>query len=319
MAEVAFYCMSSELYFPGAVGLVNSLRLVGHREPIYLLDCGLTPAHRDLLAPHVALVEGSSDVEPFLLKTVAPTGHPAEVMVLIDADMVVTRPLTPLIEQAAEGRVVAFKDNLDRFVPEWGEALDLGQANPRPYVSSGLVALGGPVGADVLRLMDDRKRRVDIERSYYGSNVPDYPFRYLDQDLLNAILATRVDPDRAVVVEGRLAPHQPYRGLRLVDEATLRCAYRDGAEPYVLHQYLRKPWIEPMYHGLYSRLLARLLLGPDVSIRFPESELPLRMRQGLVARVERKRVDAQDLVRWYVRDVIPEWIAERRARVTGGG
>ncbi len=50
---VAFYCISSDLYFPGAVALVNSLRLVGHTEPIFLLDCGLSDAHRELLATEV--------------------------------------------------------------------------------------------------------------------------------------------------------------------------------------------------------------------------------------------------------------------------
>ena len=52
-SATAFYCVSSELYFLGAVGLVNSLRLQGHDEPIYLLDCGLTQEHRELLAREV--------------------------------------------------------------------------------------------------------------------------------------------------------------------------------------------------------------------------------------------------------------------------
>jgi hypothetical protein len=50
--------------------------------------------------------------------------------------------------------------------------------------------------------------------------------------------------------------------------------------------------------------------------------VPLRMREGLFARLERKRVDVQDLARWYARDVIPEWIearagALRRRRASG--
>jgi len=95
----------------------------------------------------------------------------------------------------------------------------------------------------------------------------------------------------------------------------LRCSYPDGVEPYVLHQYLKKPWLEPMYHGIYSRLLARLLLGPDLAVSVPESAVPLRMRRGFLAGLERKRVDLQDLVRWYARDVIPESLGARlRAR-----
>src|SRR4051812_19507699 len=119
--------MSSELYFPGAVGLVNSLRMSGHTEPIYLLDCGLTADHRRLLGAEATVVDAPADVPPYLLKTIAPRRHPAEVMVLIDVDMVACRSLGPLIDRAAENRVLAVKDNLDRFVPEWGELLGLGE------------------------------------------------------------------------------------------------------------------------------------------------------------------------------------------------
>ena len=87
MSDAAFYCMSSELYFPGAVGLINSLRLHGHTEPIFLLDCGLTPEHRELVAAEATIVPGPADVPPYLLKTIAPRRHPAGTMVLIDVDM----------------------------------------------------------------------------------------------------------------------------------------------------------------------------------------------------------------------------------------
>jgi hypothetical protein len=48
-------------HFLGVVGMLNSLRLVGHREPVYLLDCGLTAPQRDLLSPHVRIVAGPRD------------------------------------------------------------------------------------------------------------------------------------------------------------------------------------------------------------------------------------------------------------------
>ncbi len=53
----AFYCVADERYFLGAVGLINSLRLVGHTEPIFLLDCGLTAAQRELLEPQATLLD----------------------------------------------------------------------------------------------------------------------------------------------------------------------------------------------------------------------------------------------------------------------
>ena len=101
--RAAFYCVADARYFLGAVGMLNSLRLLGHREPAYVLDCGLTPQQRELLAPHATLVPAPSDAPPYLLKTVAPLRHPAEVTVLIDTDMIVTRPLTELIDTAAGG------------------------------------------------------------------------------------------------------------------------------------------------------------------------------------------------------------------------
>ncbi len=310
--DAAFYCMSSEVYFLGAVGLVNSLRLVGHDEPIYLLDCGLPAAQRELLAPHVTLVDAPGDTPPFLLKTVAPRKHPAEVMVLIDADMLAARSLAPLLAQAAAGRVVAFENDSDRFVPEWGEMLDLGPARRRPYVSSGLVLLGGDAGQEVLDLLHDRQGRVDFERSYWGAGMEvDYPFLYLEQDVLNAILATRVERDRVVTVEHRLAPTPPYRELRLRDEATLRTAYRDGTEPYVLHQFVRKPWLEPTLDTVYSRLLRRLLTGPDVAVRVAERDIPTHVRGGVRGGAARARGNARHFVRWELPDLLPDAVGSR--------
>ena len=112
--------MSSELYFLGAVGLVNSLRLQGHDEPIYLLDLGLSAEQRELLAGEVTVVESPRGVEPWLAKTIAPLRHPHQTMVLIDVDMIVTRDLGELIERAGRGEVLGFENDVERHLPEWG-------------------------------------------------------------------------------------------------------------------------------------------------------------------------------------------------------
>ena len=306
--RVAFYCVSSGLYFLGAVAMLNSLRLVGHGEPVFLLDHGLTPEQRDLLAPQATLLAAPSDAPPYLQKTVAPLSRPADVMVLIDADVIVTRPLTELIAEASRGRVVGFRNNLDRFNPKWEELLDLGPVRRQPYLSSGLVFLGGATGTEVLRVMDDRQSRVEFDLTYVRENVADYPFLLLDQDILNAILASRVEPERIVSLATRLAPNQPYPELRLLDEDELRCAYGDGVEPYVLHHLVREPpWSKPMRRDPYSQLLARLLLGDDVAVKLPETELPLSMRSGLLAGAQR----ARHRLGWRFRDLVPESIVAR--------
>ena len=63
---------ATQRYFLGAVAMINSLRLNGHREPIYLLDAGLSDDQRQLLAAEVTIVEAPSEAPPYLLKTVAP-------------------------------------------------------------------------------------------------------------------------------------------------------------------------------------------------------------------------------------------------------
>jgi hypothetical protein len=104
------------------------------------------------------------------LKGIAPLRHPAPAMVLIDTDMIVCRALTELIELASGDRVVAVRNDRDRFVPEWGDLLGLGPTWPRPYVSSGLVFLGGASGQQVIHLLDDLKAEVDFELTFWRRN-----------------------------------------------------------------------------------------------------------------------------------------------------
>jgi uncharacterized protein YndB with AHSA1/START domain len=64
----------------------------------------------------------------------------------------------------------------------------------------------------------------------------------------------------------------------------------------------RKPWLEPTTHRLYSRLLSRTLQGDDVAIKLPPRKLPLRLRRGRLAALQRRREDIVERVRWrYVR------------------
>jgi hypothetical protein len=297
--NAAFYCVVSRPYFLGAVGLVNSLRLLGHSEPIHAMDFGLAPEQREALAPHVELSEAPAGREPYTLKPVLPLEHPADVMVLLDSDMIVTRPLVQLIAEAARGRVVAFENNVQRSVPEWGPLLELGPIERRPYLCSGCVAIGRDPGEEVLGLLEDRQRRVDLDRSYFGRHEDDYPLLYADQDVLNAILASRVAAERVVAMDLRLAPMIPFEGLEVSDERSLRCSYADGTEPFLVHHSLSpKPWQRPAYDGVYSRLLRRLLNGPDVAVRVRERDIPLGLRAGGLSAVERLRVKARDQIRW---------------------
>jgi hypothetical protein len=308
----AFYSVADDRYFLGAVGMINSLRLVGHAEPVFVLDRGLTSRQRDILEREVTIVPGPRDALPYVLKTIAPLRHPADVMVLIDADIVVTRPLDELIARAAEPRVVAIENDMDRFVPEWGELLGLGEVRRQPYVSSGLVLVGQPIGTGVLEQMDGLAERVDPALTVRSGGDPSYPLHYPEQDILNAVLSSRLDADRTVPLSRRLAPYPPFPGVRVVDRRSLRCAYRDGTQPYALHHFGTKPWLEPARDGPYSRLLRRLLTGPDVPIPIGEGELPPRLRSGFRSWLDRKRVDASETFHWHVREPLAAKLRARR-------
>ena len=268
--------------------MVNSLRLVGHDEPVYLLDCGLSRA-----AARAARARTSSSSQPRAAprrgcsKTVAPLAHPAEVMVLIDADMIVTRPLDELIERAREGEVVAVEHGGDRFCPEWGELLGLGPVRRGPYCLLGLRASPAARSAtEVLRLMDDRQRPRRLRPHLWSpATTPTTRFSLLDQDVLNAILAASVEAERIVVLDRRLAPTPPFGGLRVVDErdAALRLRGRRRAVSSI-HHFATKPWLEPTPHG---RLLPapapaadrRRRRDPGAATRM----LPLRLRHRRAA------------------------------------
>ena len=307
----AFCCVADGRYFIGAVGLINSLRLVGHEEPVYLLDCGLSETQRALLEEQATIVPAPAGLPPWLLKTVIPRQRSGALNVLVDTDMIVTRPLTSLFERAASGRLVAFRDRKQRFFAAWGELPGLGAVRERPYVSSGFVVCDTTVGQQVLGLLHELQREVDFDRTYWRRNVRDYPFLYADQDVLNAILAAVIAPERVWALDQRLASTPPFRGVKIVDARTLRCAYRDGTEPYLLHQYLRKPWLEPTYDGVYSQLLRRLLTAEDVAIRLPTSAIPTRLRLGRAASAERIRTSAADFLRWHLGDRVPPTVAIR--------
>ena len=307
--------------------MINSLRLQGHDEPIHVLDCGLEPGQRELLA-----ARGDdrrrlpSRRPPQLLKTVAPLRHPAEVMVLIDVDMIVTRPLGELIELAAHDRAWSPSATAsDRFFAEWGELLDLGPAAARP------VRVLGPrgrsaatAGAEVLRLLADRQRRVDFERTLLArerSRLP-VPLRRpgrLQRDPRHSRRAAepRSPLDRAAGADAAVSAAAADRRRR-----ALRCAYADGAEPFVLHQFVRKPWLEPMYHGIYSRLLvapaARRRRG-DPGRRASRCRCGCARASGRAASAA--LVDARDLGRCYLGDLLPALarLEDRGAAAPGRG
>jgi hypothetical protein len=295
----AFYTVSDSGFFPGAVALLNSLRLMGHEEPLFLVDAGLTAEQRRLLADHVTLIPAPERAPVILLKQLAPMMYPANVSVLLDADIIVTRPLTELIDAAQSGRIVAFVDEeetRDRSFLEWRSLLGLGSLRQQPYVNAGQLFVPLSLARKLLDLWVEGQAKVDAQRTWHGEGRLSEPLYFGDQDVLNALVAAHFEPEQITIVEHRLAPFPPFPELRLIDERRLLCLYADGAQPYLLHHILAKPWLKTTRTTIYSLLLPRLLFAPDVALRLEPGQLPLRLRAGRLAAADRGRANFQALV-----------------------
>jgi hypothetical protein len=145
------------------------------------------------------------------------------------------------------------------------------------------------VPSQALHLLDavlEHEASIEFSQTLNGGGPPDAPFLYNDQDILNALLASREAPE-LIVLEHRLAPHPPFSGLSTIDEHRLVCRYPDGAVPYALHHVLEKPWMAHTHTNIYSRFLRRLLFSPDVELQLRPQEVPLRLRNSKAAAAAR--------------------------------
>lgn len=271
--ELAYYTVATAPYFLGVVALLNSLRRLGERAPLFVLDCGLTPAQRSRLAGAATVIPADADLHPYMQKAAGPLARPAEVMVFIDADVIVTRPLAPLLKDAAAGRIVVFEDfhNHDRFHAQWSSP-ELGLARQNPYVNSGFFAFSWETGRQFLPLFARTLQALDLTATLVHRGTPSDPYFYPDQDVLNAILCTRFE-GHVTRIDRRLAPFQPFVGVEPAighDPAAAHgaalCGYPDGVTPFLLHHTHRKPWNAPVPANPYSRLFSMLVTAPDACL-----------------------------------------------------
>jgi hypothetical protein len=295
---VAVYSICNERFFLGLVALVNSLRIHGVDAPLVVVDCGLTERQRELLAPQATIVAAPPGVEPHLLKYVGPMQTPADSMLLIDADMIITRSLDPIIDDVRAGKVVAFTDPLgDRFFESWRDLLDLSELRRQPYANAGFLAFPRDPGLKLLERLERDQAVIETDETIWTGGSSERPTYFADQDLLNALLASVVPESGVSILAQELAPHPPFEGVRVVDLAAARCEYDDGTAPFLLHHMLKqKPWLMPRRPTPYSELLPRLWLGEDVAVRLSEADVPLRFRNGPIAAAERQRAAASALL-----------------------
>ena len=275
----AFYTVADHRFFPGLVGLLNSLRVLGHQEPLHVLDAGLTDRQKAALGPHCIVVARPADrvSTPLLYKAFPHMLDPQGVVVIIDSDLIVSRSLAPVIERARAGKISAFSDPVhDYWFPEWEEIFRLA-APPRrqTYVSSHLVAFSTEHWPQLLgRWWEACERVIAYPNRAEGGKGAAIAS---DQDALNALLMSEFPADAVDVLPFKERPLQnELRWVRVRDADCLECTFA-GRSAAILHYDGRpKPW-EPNARrtvalDAYVRLLRRLLHGDDVAMRWPEAE-----------------------------------------------
>ena len=294
--DTTFFTLADERFFPGVVCLLNSLRLSGNDVELVILDIGLSANQRERLAPHARLVEPSAEVReaPLLMKPFPHTLDPQGTVVVIDSDMMVTRPLDPVLELAERGKVCMFadiEDQRDRFIPEWREAFGLAAPlRRRRYMNAGFIAHSRRHWPDLLRRYWELCSRIPRDRTLVSGADYDQPFWGGDQDAINALLMSEVDSDAVVELPQAEGPSpELMHDVRVLDERTLRCEL-NGHLPYLLHYWGGpKPWQPRAWmrvtRDAYVRLLPRVLLAPDAPVRMRRDELPLWLRPGPAGRV----------------------------------
>lgn len=290
--SVTYFTICNSAYFPGLVGLINSLRLTGHHDPIIVANCGLNEEQCEILRPHCQVFDLPKDrvINPQQYKPFAHLLDPKGIVVIIDCDMIITKSLADVIKAAADGGICAFPDpEADRWYAEWQAIFALKQ-EPRhqTYACTALIAFSTSRWPDLLE-----KWWVACERIFtHPTNQEGAtgPTSQSDQDAFNALMMSDYPPETLVLLpkHGMVFTWE-FGSVHVVDPGTLKCTFR-GLEPSILHACLGwKPWqLLGVQRRIYQNLLRRLATSPDVEMKVPPALLPVWMRPspwgGLVYR-----------------------------------
>lgn len=324
--EPTFFTVSNEGYFLGAVCLINSLRLTGNRGEIVVLDTGLSASQRARLEPHVTLFEAPDEVRgtPMLLKPFPHLLDPQGTVVIIDSDMIVTRSLDPIVEQAHAGKVCLFadiEDQRNRRLDEWEQAFGLA-APPREgqhYLNAGFMSFSTDHHPGLLPRYWELCKEIPFEGTMVAHAGYDSPFWAGDQDALNALLMSEVPAEAVVEMPEAEGPSADWLGqVRIEDRQTLSCSF-EGHEPFLLHYWGGpKPWQPQSWmrvaHDAYVDLMPRVLFADDVTIPVDPGELPAWIRPGVAARFELSALGAMNVGARKLLERVPDDARRRLAK-----
>ena len=194
-----------------------------------------------------------------------------------------------------DGRLVGFADSNDRWVPEWGELLGLGPVRRGTYVSSAALAIGARSRPSSSACSPSTRGRSSSSarsgaRTSPATRSPS-PTRTCSTRSWPRATRTR---SRCSTRTSRRLRRSPACGCA-TRARSLLLRGRDEAVPRPPSR--RPPWLEPTEHGVYSRLLRRLLVRDDVAIRVDPSALPAGLRTGAEGGAKRVSHDVRARLR----------------------
>lgn len=289
--RVTYFTLADSGYFLGAVALVNSLALTGNGGRIVVVDTGLEAWQRARLEPAAAVIplDAPVDLPVTFYKSHMGESMEGDVVVYIDADIIVTDSLAEVVAAATTGAIVAAPDGQPRrFFPDWAEMLQLTEPLRREtYVNAGFLALSPQVRPGFYRrwreLCDKMLAHSPQMHALSFEEALITPAGWHDQDALNAMLMSELPVAAVDLIDAdRVVASAEMTGVECVDSGTLEC-WLNGKRTLFLH-YLNdpKPWQRSGWiatsDNAYVRLLVRLLRRDDVPVPIAERELPMWLR-----------------------------------------
>jgi hypothetical protein len=288
LERVRVFTMADEHYFLGLVALVNSLRLQGCEAPLTVLDLGLTPRQREIIGAECELLSRPevAGLHPWLLQPYVCTLRPADIVVYVDADIIMTQPLDEIVDSARRGRLCVFRDiNATRWCTEWQSIFGLpGSPRHQTYVNAGFIVFSTKHFPTLLARWNECCQSLVGSPTFVETNSLASPTALTSQDALNALLMSEV---AAGAVDCRTASAQGPAELirtRIADLARVQCLL-DGQRMTLLHSWgPLKPWRDRASRSLrrtaYVRCLRRLLTQTDVGVQLPAAMAPRWLRPG---------------------------------------
>lgn len=275
------------------------MRLSGNNGEVVIVDRGLTGEQRRRLAKAATVVDMPDEAaatHPLAVKPSVYLLQPDGVVILVDSDMIVTRPLDDLVERAREGKIVVFPDHFSkygRWFAEWEQVFGLAGAPRRGqrYVNAGLVALSADRRPSFLPRWYEAASRIPPDRI---QRDPADAFWAADQDALNAILKSEIAPEDIWIGPEWASVHPDgLRSVSIVDRRSLRCTFRGGKTTALHFSLGPKPWQRGGWRRIedrnaYVTLMPRVLFDEDVALRADPADVPVWARPGRRADLVRK-------------------------------